>query len=80
MAFFQMLLYFIIGHISYGELEKLSFAKFSSYLKKLHEKKENSSIHQIEQTWLWHDEDELLVYDDVLQKYHERLLNNLTPF
>jgi len=63
------------GHISYGELEKLSFAKFSSYLKKLHEKKENSSIHQIEQTWLWHDEDELLVYDDVLQKYHERLSN-----
>lgn len=25
-----------------------------------------------QQTWLWHDEDELLAYEDLFEHYHER--------
>lgn len=25
-----------------------------------------------QQTWLWHDEEELLAYEDLFENYHER--------
>jgi hypothetical protein len=28
-----------------------------------------------QQTWLWHDEDELLAYEDLFDNYHERYRN-----
>lgn len=29
-----------------------------------------------QQTWLWHDEDELLAYEDLFENYHERYTEN----
>lgn len=63
------------GEITYGELSRVTFGNFKSYFNNLNEKRENVSVHNVEHTILWHDEDELLAYDDVFQDYHERLSN-----
>eukprot|EP00794_Sanderia_malayensis_P007661 gene7662-8498_t len=63
------------GKISYGELESVTFEKFSKYMQDLSKEQTFSSAYNIEQTSLWHDEDELLVYEDVFQDYHQRLSN-----
>ena len=38
----------------------------------LNKKKADATVRDVEHTTLWQDEDELLVFDDVLQDYHER--------
>ena len=35
-------------------------------------KKPGSENMTSKQTWLWHDEDELLGYEDVFENYHDR--------
>lgn len=66
------LIYYLLGEITYGELSRVTFGNFKSYFNNLNEKRENVSVHNVEHTILWHDEDELLAYDDVFQDYHER--------
>ncbi len=60
------------GQISYGELERVTFPKFIKYFEDESSQLANASVYNIEETKLWHDEDEMLVFDDVFQDYHQR--------
>lgn len=42
----------------------------------MHKEKANATVLGTEQTWLWHDEDELLVYEGILENYHQRYLQS----
>ena len=55
----------------FGKMDKESLRKFvDKYI--ADSKKSKYSNLFTQQTWLWHDEDELLAYEDLFDNYHER--------
>ncbi|KAL9950837.1 hypothetical protein ACROYT_G043402 [Oculina patagonica] len=61
------------GRISLKELERTSMENINSYLDKQKLAKPRMSSHNSQQVWLWHDDDELLQYEGLLEDYHDRL-------
>ena len=62
----------------FRELNKESTEKFfNRHLADSQNSRNNNVFPQ--QTWLWHDEDELLAYENLFDNYHERY-KKLRPF
>lgn len=54
------------------ELEKTSSKDLNAYFDKEKLAKPRLRSHNSQQVWLWHDEDELLQYEGLLEDYHDR--------
>ena len=54
------------------ELEKTSLKDLNAYFDKEKLAKPRLGSHNSQQVWLWHDEDELLQYEGLLEDYHDR--------
>lgn len=61
------------GKLSMKELEKTSLKDLNAYFDKEKLAKPRLRSHNSQQVWLWHDEDELLQYEGLLEDYHDRL-------
>ncbi|KAJ7383007.1 hypothetical protein OS493_031177 [Desmophyllum pertusum] len=59
--------------ISLKELEQTSLEKLNAYYDKEKLTKPRLRSRSSQQVWLWHDDDELLQYEGLLEDYHERL-------
>lgn len=60
------------GKLSMKELEKTSLKDLNAYFDKEKLAKPRLRSHNSQQVWLWHDEDELLQYEGLLEDYHDR--------
>ncbi|EDO48199.1 predicted protein, partial [Nematostella vectensis] len=66
--------------IDHDNNDKMSFEEFSvvtaadikKYFDQLRKYKSRLLSRNSQQTWLWHDEDELMKYEDLLEDYHDR--------
>ncbi|XP_022799755.1 transmembrane prolyl 4-hydroxylase-like [Stylophora pistillata] len=61
------------GKLSMKELEQTSLEDLNAYFDKEKLAKPRLRSHNNQQVWLWHDEDELLQYEGLLEDYHDRL-------
>lgn len=62
------------GKLDINEFKSIDKEAIDVFFEK-HKKETNSSVLNktfTRQTWLWHDEDELLAYEDLFDDYHER--------
>jgi len=65
------------SYISYGELSNGGLLAMKTYLQEREVERAYTKSYNVKETWLWHDEDELLMYEDLLEDYHQRL-NSIT--
>ena len=63
---------FLLGKISLKEIEQTSLENLNAYLDKQKLTKPRMRSHSSQQVWLWHDDDELLQYEGLLEDYHDR--------
>lgn len=61
------------NYLSFGELFEGGLQEFKNNLNAREQVRNNFKIKNVEEAWLWHDEDELLAYEDLLEDYHERV-------
>lgn len=54
------------------ELEQTSLENLNAYFDKEKLTKPRLRSHNSQHVWLWHDEDELLQYEGLLEDYHDR--------
>ena len=50
-----------------------------TYLQERAVERANIKSHNVREAWLWHDDDELLMYEELLEDYHQRYIRNHTP-
>ncbi|XP_065657221.1 transmembrane prolyl 4-hydroxylase isoform X2 [Hydra vulgaris] len=60
-------------YISYGELANGGLKNFKNRIFQWESEKQQRRINNTRQTWLWHDEDELLAYENLFEDFHERI-------
>lgn len=63
---------YLLGKISLKELERTSLENLNAYLNEQKLTKPRMRSHNSQQVWLWHDDDELLQYEELLEDYHDR--------
>ena len=61
-----------LGRIPLKNLDHTSLENIHAYIDKEVTKKPRMRNQNSEQVWLWHDDDELLQYEGLLEDYHER--------
>ena len=61
-----------LGKISLKELQQSSVENLNAYFDQEKLSKPRLRSHNSQQVWLWHDDDELLQYEGLLEDYHER--------
>lgn len=61
-----------LGKISLKELQQSSVENLNAYFDKEKQSKPRLRSHSSQQVWLWHDDDELLQYEGLLEDYHDR--------
>ena len=62
----------ISGKISLKEFDQTSLENIYAYFDKQVLEKPRMRSQRSQQVWLWHDEDELLQYEGLLEDYHDR--------
>ena len=68
------------GRISLTELKKTTVERVESYLDNQQVLKPRlRSQSNSQQVWLWHDDDELLQFEDLLEDYHDRCVIDTFP-
>ncbi|XP_031556319.1 transmembrane prolyl 4-hydroxylase-like [Actinia tenebrosa] len=60
------------GKMDFEELQAVTVEGMKKYFDGLRNTKSRLRSRNTQQTWLWHDEDELLQYEDLLEDYHDR--------
>ena len=62
------------GKLDEHEFENVDKENTERFLNKYLANSKNSKVSNVftQQTWLWHDEDELLAYEGLFDNYHER--------
>ena len=63
-----------LGFISYGELSNDGLKHFKNALLTREKARGSLKVEGLKETWLWHDDDELLMYEGLLEDYHNRLV------
>ena len=61
-----------LDFISYGELAKGGMQNMKTYLQERAAERAYTKSHNVREAWLWHDDDELLMYEELLEDYHQR--------
>ena len=54
------------------ELQQTSVENLNAYFDQEKLSKPRLRSHSSQQVWLWHDDDELLQYEGLLEDYHDR--------
>ena len=62
----------VLGKVPLKELDHTSLEKIHSYVDKELLTKPRVRNQSSQQVWLWHDDDELLQYEGLLEDYHDR--------
>lgn len=65
--------------MSFEEFQAVTVQGLKKYFDGLRKTKSRLRSRNSQQTWLWHDEDELLQYEDLLEDYHDRYVSYLLP-
>ena len=60
------------GKMSMAEFQATTARKFKEYFANLRHAQSTVRSRISSQSWVWHDDDELLQYEDLLQDYHDR--------
>ncbi|KAK3737072.1 hypothetical protein QZH41_013882 [Actinostola sp. cb2023] len=58
--------------ISFEEFQEVTADAIKTYFDSLRKTTSRLRSRHSQQTWLWHDEDDLLQYEDLLEDYHDR--------
>ncbi|XP_020891848.1 transmembrane prolyl 4-hydroxylase [Exaiptasia diaphana] len=60
------------GKMNFEEFQEVTAEGFKNYFDRLRREVKSLQSRNSKQTWMWHDEDELLMYEDLLEDYHDR--------
>ena len=61
-----------LGKVTLKELQQSSLENLNAYFDKDKLSKPRLRSQSSQQVWLWHDDDELLQYEGLLEDYHDR--------
>lgn len=72
LMFAHMMAVFLAGKMDFEEFQAVTIEGLKKYFDGLRKTKSRLRSRNSQQTWLWHDEDELLQYEDLFEDYHDR--------
>lgn len=65
-------MFHFLGKMSFEEFQQVSADVIKNYFNRYREGQSSYRSRHSQQAWLWHDEDELLMYEDLFDHYHDR--------
>jgi hypothetical protein len=76
----NIIIFLYLGKLDEHEFENIDKESTEKFFDKHIADSKAANIENVftRQTWLWHDEDELLAYEDLFDNYHERYRKKVT--